>query len=101
MKRENRTIGVVSSGRCYKHKEFFLVTQSLVYIFGGSRVQLSSQQQISQSLYAGESNKFGKADKDFVGSNHTRYLKKNLNALRPSEHPPVREKKWQNIYVGS
>ena len=29
------------------------------------------------------------------------YLKKNQNAPRPSEHPPVRGKKCQNVYVGS
>ena len=28
-------------------------------------------------------------------------LKKNLNAPRPSEHPPVRGKKCQNVQVGS
>ena len=28
-------------------------------------------------------------------------LKKNLNAPRPSEHPPVRGKKCQNVEVGS
>ena len=28
-------------------------------------------------------------------------LKKNLNAPRPSEHPPVRGKKCQNVWVGS
>ena len=26
-----------------------------------------------------------------------KYLKKNLNAPRPSEHPPVRGKKCQNV----
>ena len=30
-----------------------------------------------------------------------RCLKKNLNAPRPSEHPPVRGKKCQDVYVGS
>ena len=28
-------------------------------------------------------------------------LKKNMNAPRPSEHPPVRGEKCQNVYVGS
>ena len=28
-------------------------------------------------------------------------LKKNLNASRPSEQPPVREEKCQNVQVGS
>ena len=28
-------------------------------------------------------------------------LKQNLNAPRPSEHPPVRGKKCQNVEVGS
>ena len=27
------------------------------------------------------------------------YLKKNLNAPRPSEHPPVRGKKCQNVFI--
>ena len=32
-----------------------------------------------------------------VGCNTSMYAKKNMNASRPSEHPPVRGKKCQNV----
>ena len=37
----------------------------------------------------------------FVINIYTILSKKNQNAPRPSEHPPVRGKKCQNVYVGS
>ena len=41
-------------------------------------------------------NRFGIGRRHYLKSRVT-FLKKNLNASRPSEHPPVRGKKCQNV----